>query len=97
MTPQFKREFRETLAIKGLAPNDHLKLLLACLREHKLIYEVNVINVKDFLTHLNNRGGLLLSPHNAHRNAVKIQAGGGKPSKFVQRPLHGAGGEWPSA
>ena len=83
MTAAFRKAFKENLAVKGLPPNDHLKLLLACLWEHKLIYHVEIIDCKLFLTHKNNRGGLLLSPHNAHRNAAKIHVAGANISNLA--------------
>ena len=76
MTSEFKEEFQKILDRKGMAPNDHMALLMECLKENKLMHTVENVNPNLFLTHKNNRGGLLLSPHNVHRNAAKIQAAG---------------------
>jgi len=66
----------EILDRKDKAPNDHMALLMGCLKEHKLLFTVENANPNLFLTHKSNRGGLLLSPHNVHRNAAKIKAAG---------------------
>ena len=56
--------------------NEHLQSLVQCLRDHKMIYLLKSVSAKFFLTHKANRGGLLLSPHNVHRNAGRIKACG---------------------
>ncbi len=76
MSKEFTEEFSRLLKLKGKAPNDHLALLMDCLRRHKLVYRAERVNPNLFLAHKNNRGGLLLSPHNVHRNAAKISAAG---------------------
>ena len=76
MTEAFKKEFGELMALKGMTPNEHLSVLLACLGKYNLKFLVPSINPNLFLTHKNNRGGLLLSPHNVHRNGAKIHASG---------------------
>jgi len=75
MSPQFKEEFQKILNLK-MPPNDHMALLVECLKKNHLMHTVENINPNLFLTHKNNRGGLLLSPHNVHRNAAKIHAAG---------------------
>jgi hypothetical protein len=42
------------------------------LERHKLVYKLETVLPKYFLTHKYNRGGLMLSPHNAHRNAQRL-------------------------
>ena len=65
--------FKSVIELKGLKANEHFQNLLACLKEHNLLYTVANIHPKFFLTHSANRGGLLLSPHNVHRNAARIR------------------------
>ena len=76
ISKEFTEEFPRLLALKHKAPNDHLALLMDCLRRHKLVYRAERVNPNLFLAHKNNRGGLLLSPHSVHRNAAKISAAG---------------------
>ena len=76
MGKEFTEEFSRLLSLKHKAPNDHLALLMDCLRRHKLVYRAERVNPNLFLAHKNNRGGLLLSPHSVHRNAAKISAAG---------------------
>jgi hypothetical protein len=76
ITEAFKREFDELLELKQVTANEHLQKLLESLRKHTLMYKVDSINAELFLTHKANRGGLLLSPHNVHRNAARIKSCG---------------------
>jgi len=76
LQPNSKKDFGDILKKKGVAPDDHLKELKACLSENKLMWKETEVDPKLFLPHKNNRGGLLLSPHNVHRNAAKILASG---------------------
>ena len=75
LSEEFTSEFQQLLQSKGFAANEHLQSLVACLRKHNYIYTIQ-IHPQFFLTHKANRGGLLLSPHNVHRNAGRIQACG---------------------
>ena len=72
ITKGFQVEFQKLLDMKNVKANEHFQLLITCLREHNLVYTVEKVNPKYFLTHYSNRGGLLLSPHNVHRNAGRI-------------------------
>ena len=76
ITAEFKTEFKKLIELKQVAPNEHLQQLLAALKEQNLMYEVECINPKSLLTHKEKRGGLLLSPHNVHRNAQRIRSSG---------------------
>ena len=72
VTPAFRAEFQKLLELRKVTANEHLQALLECLRKHKFSYRVAKIKVEHFLVHKANRGGLLLSPHNCHRNASRI-------------------------
>ncbi len=76
MTSEFRVEFSAILKRKDVAANEHLQDLVKCLRDHKMIYTLKSVPASCFLTHKANRGGLLLSPHNVHRNAGRIKACG---------------------
>jgi hypothetical protein len=76
MTQEFKSEFVACLAKKGTPPNEHFSELVAILKKHKLCYKTETLHPRLFLTHIKNRGGLLLSPHNAHKNAANIKVAG---------------------
>ena len=73
---EFAAEFRQVLSQRHSKANEHLDQLLECLDQHKLLYIVEKVNPRFFITHKGNRGGLLLSPHNVHRNAARIQRAG---------------------
>ena len=75
MTRAFKDEFRANLARNGRPPNQHFEDLVKILKKHHMCYLITA-HPSDFLTHKKNRGGLLLSPHNAHKNAAGIKATG---------------------
>ena len=68
-------------------PNTHFEQLIAYLKEQKLVYTVDDIKPEFFLTHKANRGGLLLSPHNAHRNGARIKNAG---ADLNSSPMHTA-------
>ena len=72
ITPEFRDEFSKLLELKDKSANEQLQLLVGCLKAHKMIYMVENIEPKFFMTHKANRGGLLLSPHNVHRNGARI-------------------------
>ena len=72
VTPAFRAEFQKLLELRKVTANEHLQALFECLHNHKFSYWVAQIKVEHFLVHKANRGGLLLSPHNCHRNASRI-------------------------
>lgn len=76
MTTLFIEEFSSELKKQGTPPNQHFAELVKIMKKHKMCYNVKSLNPKLFLTHVKNRGGLLLSPHNAHKNAASIKAAG---------------------
>ena len=75
MSPAFRAEFRAGINKKGLVPNEHFAALVDVLRHHDMCYVIK-LQPRFFLTHVKNRGGLLLSPHNVHKNAAGIKAAG---------------------
>jgi hypothetical protein len=77
LTVEFRSEFEKLLKAKGVPPNEHLQQLKACLSAHKISYWLDNVHCKYFLTHKTNRGGLMLSAFNCHRNAAKIKSAGG--------------------
>ena len=84
ITCKFKDEFKAIInAPKNVKANELLQELLDCLREHKILYSNKQIPAKYFLTHKANRGGLLLSPHNVHRNAARIHTCGADPKQLT--------------
>ena len=73
VTPAFKAKFEEILAdAAGNQANETFQKAMDCLREHHLLYKLPDTHCKYFLTHKSNRGGLLISPHNVHRNGANI-------------------------
>ena len=76
LTEAFKDEFQVTLDKTDLSPNDHFEQLVGVLKKHGLVYELEDVHCKYFMTHKENRGKLLLSPHNAHKNAAGIHSTG---------------------
>ena len=60
----------------GVPPNDHFKMLMGICRSHKMAYKIERVKPRYFLTHMRNRGGLMLSPYNCHKNAVTILRAG---------------------
>ena len=72
LPPEFVGEFQKVLGQRHPKTNEHLDKLLESLDKHKLLYTIEKVNPKFFITHKGNRGGLLLSPHNVHRNAARI-------------------------
>jgi len=70
----FTKEFTEILAkVTDATANEVLQEALACLKKYKHTYVLEHVLPKYFLTHKSNRGGLMLSPRNAHRNAARIR------------------------
>ena len=76
MSKDFKQEFGIIIVKKSISANELLQEALQCLFRHKLAYELHGVLCKYFLTHKTNRGGLMLSPHNVHRNASRIASAG---------------------
>ncbi len=74
----FCAEFKELLVEPAvLAPNEILQKCMLCLAKHNQSYVLQSVLCKYFLVHEENRGKLMLSPHNVHRNAVRIHLVGG--------------------
>ena len=82
ITKSFELEFQKLLDMKNVKANEHFQLLTTCLRKHNLVYTVEKATPRFFLTHFSNRGGLLLSPHNVHRNAGRIHKCGADIKQF---------------
>ena len=72
----FKTEFGAILMLKSISPNEHMQKLMDCGRKHHKIYTIDKVHCKYLIPHKANRGGLLLSPFNVHRNAAGINAVG---------------------
>ena len=75
---EFVKEFEGFLNKKKGKPNEVLKGCLDVLHAHHISYEVEKLNPKLILPHKFNRGGLMLSHHNVHSNAVKIAKAGAR-------------------
>ena len=72
LTKEFKKKFEAILALENKVPvNEIFMQGMSCLAEHSLMYE-QVITCDKLLPHKENRGGLMLSPQNAHKNAMHI-------------------------
>ena len=70
--PQFRQEFSAILAkFKTKSANEVFFEAMDCLRKWNFTYLLQ-LEPKYVLTHPVNRGGLMLSPYNAHRNAATI-------------------------
>ena len=82
MSSVFRAEFAECLKDRSMAPNEHFASLTYILKKHGHCYTVPRVEPKCFLTHVKNRGGLLLSPHNSHHNAALIKAAGADLSQL---------------
>ena len=78
----FCEEFGKLIRAQQSA-NEHFQSLMACLRSHNLAYSIDKVAPKHFLTHPKNRGGLMLSPHNVHRNAARIHQAGADRSQLT--------------
>jgi len=76
ITAEFKAEFEPGLNKRGAPPMEHFQELLEIVMKHDLMYELTEVHTKYFLVHLSNRGGLLLSPKNSHKNGADIKRGG---------------------
>ena len=71
ITPEFRAEVNSVLMKAKLPANELYQLCMQVLAKHKLTYTTKA-QCKYFLVHKANRGGLMLSPHNVHRNASNI-------------------------
>ena len=68
LTDGFQADFTAALALQGKKPtNEVFQECMKVLKDHKVSYTV-VAKPAYFLVHKENRGRLMLSPHNAHRN-----------------------------
>ena len=68
----FDQEFTAALAARGAPEGEVYGNCMKILEKYKLCYHLENVNPRFFLTHRHNRGGLMLSPHNAHRNATRL-------------------------
>ena len=75
LTNAFRDEFAAALKLK-LPANEHLDVLKNILKSHNLLYTLEKVHPKHFVMHPANRGKLMLSPHNVHRNAARIHGVG---------------------
>ena len=82
LSKSFRDEFAGGLKLK-LPANEHLDVLKKILKEHKLLYTLEKVHPKYFVTHPANRGKLMLSPHNVHRNAARIHGVGADPGQLT--------------
>ena len=72
LTDGFHADFTAALALQGKKPtNEVFQECMKVLKDHKVSYTV-VAKPACFLVHKENRGRLMLSPHNAHRNCLSI-------------------------
>ena len=82
--PEFVKEFKAILdEATNSSANEILQQALACLKKWKHCYKISQVSPKFFLTHMYNRGGLLLSPYNAHRNAARINRCGADIQQLI--------------
>jgi hypothetical protein len=73
LTGNFKAEFETALALEHTLPyNEVLQGCLSVLKAHQLLYTLDKVGADQFLVHRKNRGTLMLSPHNVHKNAETI-------------------------
>ena len=68
----FDAEFKSALSARGVPDGEIYSNCIKVLTKHKLVYKLENVHPRFFLTHRFNRGGLMLSPHNAHRNATRL-------------------------
>ena len=76
MSEAFKAEFSASLALQGKPPMEHFLELVAIAEKHEMMYVLVSVHCKLFLVHMENRGGLLISPPDAHKNGAEIKAAG---------------------
>jgi hypothetical protein len=82
LTPLFCSEFGNILILKK-KPNEIYQQSMDCLRSHKISYVIVKQHCKFFIPHKKNRGGLMLSPYNVHRNAAKIHKVGADMKQII--------------
>ena len=82
-TPAFCFEFTVILAEKNTKANEVFQQAMACLRLRKSAYNLSKQHCKFFIPHKKNRGGLMLSPYNVHRNAAKIHRVGADVAQII--------------
>ena len=68
----FDQEFAKALSARGVPEGEIYGNCIKILDKYKLAYKLQTVHPRFFLTHMANRGGLMLSPHNAHRNATRL-------------------------
>lgn len=72
LSPKFCAEFKAALALHEQKPtNEVYQQCMAAMENHKITYTV-AAKPTFFLAHKENRGKLMLSSHNAHRNCLSI-------------------------
>ena len=83
LTDGFQDDFTAALALQGKKPtNEVFQECMKVLNDHKVSYTV-VAKAACFLVHKDNRGRLMLSPHNAHRNCFSIHKVGADMTKLI--------------
>ena len=84
MNDTFKQEFRVAIKwTKGSTTNGRYLAGVEIMEKHGLCYTLGPLEPRFFLTHKDNRGGLVLSPFNAHRKAATIFSTGADPSQLI--------------
>ena len=68
----FKFKFQLELDQTSKSPWMKFEALMSLLREYKIAYKLEAVKPKLFMVHKGNKGGMGLSPYNAHRNAATI-------------------------
>ena len=83
LTDGFQADFTAALALQGKKPtNEVFQECMKVLKDHKVSYTV-VAKPACFLVHKENRGRLMLSPHNAHRNCLSIHKVGADMTQLI--------------
>ena len=83
LSPKFCAEFKAALALHGQKPTkDVYQQCMAAMENHKITYTV-AAKPAFFLAHKENRGKLMLSPHNAHRNCLSIHKVGDEMKQLI--------------
>ncbi len=82
LTPAFCDEFRTMLNKRFmLTPNEVFRGCMDIAIKHK-VAKTEVLHASLFLTHMVNRGGLMLSPARAHKNGLKVHRAGADLSQL---------------
>ena len=82
LTEAFCKEFDQALYADEPA-NVRFHTCMAIIKKHKLMYIHDCERAVFFLTHLENRGKLMLSPHNVHKNAADILSSGADTDQLM--------------